>query len=177
MSYHILIPAILIRPFIRLMRYLKDWGRLVVRLWVSKIFLESALTKIAYWPGTIVIFKYQYSVPFISSVAAAYIGTAAEFIFPILLILGLGGRLSIFAFFVYNVICVISFHFLWTPSGAVGLADHVNWGMLLFMLMLFGPGRISLDHLIHKRYGYLTRTSSWEEAKSQFHFRKKKQKE
>ncbi len=169
MSHHILIPAAIVRPIIKLVDRLKDVGSLVVRLWIAKIFIMSGLTKLAYWPGTIVLFKYQYTVPLMSPVFAAYIGTAAEFIFPVLLILGLGGRLSILAFFFYNVICVISFHFLWTPQGAAGFSDHINWGLLLMMLFLYGSGRISLDHLIHKRWGYLIHTSSWKAAKAQFH--------
>lgn len=175
MSYHILVPAAVVRPFIRALNLLQDFGLLLVRLWVSKIFIDSALTKIAYWPGTIVLFKYQYAVPLLSPATAAYIGTAAEFIFPILMILGLGGRLAVFAFFIYNIICVISFHFLWTPAGAAGLADHANWGLLLLMVMLFGMGRISLDQLIHKKFGYFVELSSWEAAKAQFHWHRNRQ--
>lgn len=134
---------------------LKDIGDLLVRFWVAKIFFLSFLTKITDWGGTIVLFKYEYSVPLLSPYAAAYLGTAAEIVLPLLLILGLGGRFSIFCFFIYNIIAVISFHFLWTAQGAAGLNDHINWGLLLMLLMLHGAGRISLDHLIHMKFGHL----------------------
>ena len=173
MSYHILLPAAIIRPLSRFLDKLQDLGLLLVRLWISKIFIDSALTKLAYWPGTIVLFKYQYSVPFLSPSVAAYIGTASEVIFPILLILGLGGRLAVFCFFIYNIVCVVSFHFLWTPAGASGFSDHVSWGLLLLLVMLFGMGKFSIDHLIHKKFGYFTQLSSWREVLHQFHFHRK----
>jgi putative oxidoreductase len=152
---HITIPAKIIRPLLLLLDTLKSLGDLLVRLWVASIFIQSALTKIASWPSTIVLFKYSYHVPLISPVTAAYLGTGAEFFFPVLLVLGLGGRLVVFAFFVYNIICVVSFSFLWTPAGSSGLSDHVNWGLLLMMLMLHGSGKYSLDYFIHRKWGYL----------------------
>ena len=155
MKHHIVISSRLLGRLLKLFDLLKDAGDLIVRFWLAKIFLASALTKITDWGATIVLFKYVYSVPFISPVAAAYIGTFAEFFLPIVLILGLGGRFFVFVFFIYNIFCMISFHFLWTPSGAAGLADHINWGLLLMMLMLHSCGRFSLDYLIHKRWGYL----------------------
>lgn len=174
MSYHILLPAAVIRPFSRFLDKLQDAGLLITRLWIAKIFFDSALTKLAYWPGTIVVFKYQYSVPFLSPVVSAYLGTGAEIVFPILMILGLGGRLSVFGFFIYNIVCVISFHFLWTPSGAAGLADHMSWGLLLLLVMLFGMGRFSIDYLIHKKYGYFIELATWDSVLHQFHFHRNK---
>jgi putative oxidoreductase len=155
MKGHLVVSARLLRPLILLLNALRDVGDLVARLWVSKIFLASAMSKVVAWGSTIVLFKYDYSVPFLPPVVAAYIGTAAEFILPVLLILGLGGRIAIFAFFVYNIICVLSFHFLWTPVGLTGLDDHINWGILLMLLMFHGAGRLSLDYWLHKRYGHL----------------------
>ena len=72
MPHHILVPAKIIRSLVRVLTALKDVGSLVVRLWVAKIFIVSGLTKIAYWPGTIVLFKYQYNVPFFISEHSRY---------------------------------------------------------------------------------------------------------
>lgn len=152
---HIYFSAKIIAPLIKIFNALRDLADLAVRFWVAKVFLVSAMSKTVDWGATIVLFKYDYSVPFMSATTAAYVGTAAEFILPVLLILGLGGRLAIFCFFVYNIICVISFHFLWTPVGITGLNDHINWGMLLMLLMFYGSGRLSLDYLLRKRYGHL----------------------
>jgi putative oxidoreductase len=155
MKHHIVIPARILGFLLSTLNDLQDIGALIVRFWVAKIFLASALSKVTDWGATIVLFKYEYAVPILSPSVAAYIGTFAEFFLPIMLILGLGGRLFVFAFFVYNIICVVSFNFLWTPSGAAGLSDHINWGLLLMLLMLNGCGRISIDYLIHKKWGYL----------------------
>lgn len=155
MSWRILISAKILRPIFILLDALKDVGDLVVRIWVAKIFFESGLSKIVDWGSTIVLFKYDYAVPVISPVLAAYLGTAAEFVLPVLLVLGLGGRFFVFIFFMYNIICVLSFNFLWTAAGVTGLEDHVNWGLLLMMLMFHGSGRISVDYLIHRVHGHL----------------------
>lgn len=155
MKHYVVLSARIVRPIIRLLNALRDLGDLIVRWWVAKIFLASGISKVVSWGSTLVLFKYDYSVPLLSPAVAAYIGTGAEFILPLFLILGLGGRFWIFAFFVYNIVCVISFHFLWTPSGITGLTDHINWGMLLMLLMFHGSGRLSLDYWLHKRYGYL----------------------
>ena len=165
MKHHIVLPVRMVAFLLKSLNILKDSGDLVVRLWIAKIFLMSGIAKVTDWGATIVLFKYVYHVPFISPVIAAYFGTFAEFFLPIMLILGLGGRLFVFIFFVYNIVCMASFHFLWTPSGAAGLSDHINWGLLLMLLMLHGCGRISLDHLIHKRWGHLIKKSDrvgWE---------------
>lgn len=152
---HIRISAKILAPFIKTFNALRDIGDLIVRWWVAKIFFMSALSKTTDWGGTLVLFKYDYHVPWLNPAFAAYLGTAFEFILPVFFILGLGGRLTIFIFFIYNVICVISFNYLWTPAGYTGLTDHVNWGLLLMLLMFYGPGRLSLDYLIEKRYGSL----------------------
>ena len=160
MKHHIVISSKIICPILRFLNRLKDVGDLVARLWIAKIFLDSGLSKLTDWGSTIVLFKYDYTVPFLSPTVAAYLGTGAEFVLPALLILGLGGRFFIFAFFVYNIICVISYHVLWTPTGSAGLADHITWGILLMMLMLHGSGRLSLDYFIHRKYGYLIHRST-----------------
>ena len=148
------IPTRIIRPILITLDQFRSLGDLIVRFWIAYIFIESAMSKITSWPATLILFKYDYNVPLISSATAAYLGTGLEFLLPIFLVLGLGGRLSIFIFFIYNAVCVISFHFLWTPAGTAGFDDHVNWGLLLMMLMLNGSGKYSLDYLIHRRYGY-----------------------
>lgn len=157
MRHHIVVSARALGVLYDILNKLKDVGDLVVRLWIAKIFFSSALTKITDWGATMVLFKYTYHVPLISPVVAAYLGTFTEFFLPVMLVLGLGGRFFIFIFFMYNIVCVASFGFLWTPDGAAGLAAHINWGLLLMLLMLHGSGRLSVDHWVHKRWGHLLR--------------------
>ncbi len=140
----------IIRPFIKLLDALVPLGNLGARIWVSWIFFTAGISKIVAWQTTILLFQYEYHVPLVSPLVAAIFGTAAEFILPVLLVLGLGGRIVIFIFFAYNLVCMISYPFLWTPDGAAGLTEHINWGLLLGLLMLYGPSKISLDHVISR---------------------------
>ncbi len=144
----------LIRPFLWSLDYLRPLADLVARCWVAWIFFKAGLVKIQAWQATINLFTYQYQVPLLSPGVAAALGTAAELILPVLLTIGLGGRIMIFIFFVYNIIAVASYHFLWTPDGWDGLAQHINWGILLALLMTHGPGKLSLDHWIRRHHGH-----------------------
>lgn len=143
-----------LRPLFQLFSWLSAFGDLLARFWVAKIFFLSGLTKIHSWSTTIQLFTDVYHVPLLTPTLAAYLGTAFELVLPVLLVLGLGGRFFIFLFFIYNIVCVISLHALWTPAGQLGLDDHVNWGLLLMLLMFHGSGKISLDYLIHKKWGH-----------------------
>jgi putative oxidoreductase len=96
----------------------------------------------------------------LSPTFAAILGTGAELILPVLLVLGLGGRLSIAIFFIYNMMAVISYHYLWTPEGAMGLDQHINWGLLLAMMMTRGYSKYSLDYWLSKKYGSLLRNEN-----------------
>ncbi len=148
------ITSAILQPVFSLLDYVTPVADLLARIWVAKIFFLSGLTKIQSWQSTIMLFTYQYHVPLVPPVFAAYIGTGFELVLPVLLVLGLGGRFFIFLFFIYNIVCMISYHFLWTPTGQVGLDDHINWGLLLLLLMCHGSGKLSLDYLIDKHWGH-----------------------
>lgn len=136
----------IIHSFITTMNFLTPFGDLIVRIWIANIFFQAGLVKLQSWDTTLSLFAYEYQVPLLSAYWAAVLGTATELVLPILLVLGLGGRCVILVFFIYNLIAVISYPFLWTPEGYLGLQQHINWGLLLMMLMLHGAGKLSLDH-------------------------------
>jgi putative oxidoreductase len=146
--------ARVLRPFLHLLVFLTPVFDLLARLWVSYIFFLAGQSKLLSWESTVLLFTHEYHVPLLPPYPAAVLGTAAEIILPILLMLGLGGRLCIFMFFVYNLIAMISYPFLWTPDGQTGLYQHICWGLLLGLLMCHGPGKLSLDYLIRKRHGH-----------------------
>src|SRR6185312_5122446 len=128
---HIKISAAILRPVLWLIDIITPILDLVARFWVAYIFFMSGLTKIQDWDTTLMLFTNVYQVPVLPPVIAAYIGTGFELLLPVLLVLGLGGRFFIFVFFVYNIMCVASYHFLWTPEGRGGLYDHITWGLVL----------------------------------------------
>jgi putative oxidoreductase len=138
----------LIRAAVRGLAALAPAIDLGVRLLVASVFFKSGLTKIANWDSTVGLFTNEYAVPFLPPEFAALLGTGVELIFPVLLVLGLGARFSAFVLFVFNIIAVISYPDL----GEVGLRDHQTWGLLLLITLLHGPGKLSLDHLIGRRF-------------------------
>ena len=87
---------------------------------------------------------------FIAAMYATFVGlgTAAELGLPALLVLGLGGRFAAAALFVFNIIAVISYPDL----SEVGLKDHQYWGLFLLVTLLHGPGKLSLDYLLARRF-------------------------
>ncbi len=121
---------------------------LVIRIWVAKAFFLSGLTKIQSWDSTLALFENEYAVPLLPPELAAYMGTFTELFFPVLLVLGLGTRFAAGVLFVFNIVAVISYPDL----GEIGLRDHQYWGLLLLISLLHGPGKISIDHFIRRRF-------------------------
>jgi putative oxidoreductase len=136
-------------PVINLLeKYLAPFLDLAIRLWVGNVFFKSGLTKIQSWDSTVTLFTYEYSVPLLPPEVAAMLGTAAELALPVLLVLGLGTRFAAFGLFIFNIIAVASYPDL----SDVGLKDHKVWGLLLLVPLLHGPGAISVDHFIRRRF-------------------------
>ena len=121
------------------------------RLYVAKVFFQSGLTKLHDWSVTIALFTNEYHVPVLPPSAAALMGTATELSMPVLLALGLGTRFGAFVLFFFNIIAVVSYSAL--PD--IAIKDHILWGTMILVLLLVGPGRISLDHLIARHFGLL----------------------
>jgi putative oxidoreductase len=146
-----------IRPVIRGLEFLAPLADLGIRLWAAKFFWDSGLTKVnfdAAFPFihmnevTILLFENEYQVPLLPPVAAAYLGTAVELIFPVLLAVGLGGRFAALVLFVFNIVAVISYPGL----EEAGLIQHQLYGTLLLLPLLRGPGKISVDHFLRRRW-------------------------
>jgi len=118
------------------------------RLYIAKVFFMSGLTKIKSMDTTLMLFQYEYAVPHIPYQLAAYSSTFVELVFPILLIVGLAGRFSATGLFVLNYVAAISYPDI-SPGG---MNDHFYWGALLLVLVMHGPGKLSIDALLQKRF-------------------------
>ena len=128
--------------------FLSPIGDLILRCWVANAFWVSGLTKIQNWDSTLYLFTDEYAVPLLSPEIAAYLGTATELGFPVLLAFGLLGRFAALSLFLFNIVAVLSYPDL----GAAGIEQHKIWGIMLLVCFLHGPGRRSVDHWIKKRF-------------------------
>ncbi len=139
----------LAQPLIRLLEVARPLFELGLRLYLANIFWKSGVNKLQSWDTTVALFENEYQVPVLSPYAAAVLGTGAELILPALLALGLTGRLAAFALFVFNIVAVISYPDL----NEIGLKDHITWGILLLVPLLYGPGKLALDGYLVRRWG------------------------
>lgn len=126
---------------------------LAARLYVASIFFRAGVLKIADWSSTLVLFRETYKVPVLPPELAAYVGTFGELVFPILIVLGVAGRLGAAGLFVVNVMAVASYLDLFGFECPAGINSHYYWGSVLLALVVFGPGKISLDEFILRRFG------------------------
>ena len=126
---------------------------LALRLYVSSVFFRSGLVKISDWSATLALFHDEYKVPLLPPDLAACVGAFGELTFPVLITLGLMGRFGAAGLFVVNVMAVVSYPQLWGFDCPAGLHMHFVWGAILLLLVLFGPGKLSLDELILRRMG------------------------
>jgi putative oxidoreductase len=125
---------------------------LVLRLYVSWQFLKSGWLKLQDWESTKFLFEEEYKVPLVSPGVAAALGTAGELVFPALLIAGLLSRYAALGLSAVNIVAVVAYAHVLTSEGfEAALGQHYLWGLMLLTLLLFGPGRLSLDALLGRR--------------------------
>jgi putative oxidoreductase len=137
----------------RLVDHLQPLALLAARLYISSIFFKSGMVKIADWGGTLALFRDEYSVPVLPPTFAAYLGTFGELFFPVLITLGLAGRIGAASLFLVNVMAVVSYPQLFGFECPAAINLHYVWGCTLAALVVFGPGSISIDAWALRRVG------------------------
>jgi putative oxidoreductase len=85
---------------------------------------------------------YHYPVP----VAMAFLSGCGEIAFPVLLVLGFATRFAALGLLVMT--CIVE---LTVPDG---WPVHVTWAAMALGIMAWGPGRISIDHLLRRMFGF-----------------------
>ncbi len=88
------------------------------------------------------IFGQAYSCPI--PAVAAFLAGSAEIVLPVLLIVGLGTRFAALGLLIMTGIIQIT-----VPDGWANF--HLPRAAMALAIMTFGPGRLSLDHLIARR--------------------------
>lgn len=97
-------------------------------------------------PATITLFANEYDLPILPPAVAAWMATLAEFVLPLLLVVGLASRLSAMALLAMTLVI----QFLVYPEAWWG--THALWIVMAGYLAVYGPGRASLDHLVGARF-------------------------
>ncbi len=124
-----------------------DWFlRLFARVAIAPTFFISGQLKVTGFTvtdSTIFLFEHEFGLPM--PVVAAHLAALAENVLPVLLVVGLATRLSALALFVMTI--VIQFV---APGGFWNF--HILWFFVLLYIVARGPGCLSLDHLIAKKY-------------------------
>jgi len=117
---------------------------LVQRVGIAAIFFQSGRTKVEGWftlsESTFFLFENDYALPLLPPVQAAYAATAAEHVFPILLVLGLFTRLSAAGLLAMTLVIQV---FVYPDAWPT----HLSWAGLAIPLIACGGGRIALDRL------------------------------
>lgn len=95
--------------------------------------------------STIPLFQSEYHVPLLSPELAAYLAAFAEHFFPILILIGFATRFSALALLGMTLTIQL---FVYPDA----YPTHGTWAAVLLYLMARGPGKLSIDHLIARRY-------------------------
>ncbi len=120
---------------------------LFARLYISKVFFMSGLSKISDWETTIWLFEEEYAVPLLSPEIAACLATTGELVLPILLVVGLLTRFAATGLFILNLVAVLSYYSTLQSSPAA-LQDHLQWGILLAFIATASAKLFTLDRLL-----------------------------
>ncbi|QDF97862.1 hypothetical protein CJ010_15640 [Azoarcus sp. DD4] len=135
---------------------------LLGRFSVAAIFWKSGQTKIEGfvldivsgeagfgWPrlsdSAIELFRSEYRLPLLPPELAAPMAAVAEHVFPALILLGLATRFSALALLVMTLTIQL---FVYPDA----YPTHGVWATVLLVLIARGPGAISLDHWLARRY-------------------------
>jgi putative oxidoreductase len=134
----------------------------VARFSIAAVFWKSGETKIQGfaidivnreftlgWPrlsdSVVDLFRDEYHLPLIPPEIAATMAATAEHVFSAMLLLGIATRLS--ALGLLGMTMTIQL-FVYPDA----YPTHGTWAAVLLYLMVHGPGKLSLDHWIARRY-------------------------
>ncbi|MFZ3585182.1 DoxX family protein [Loktanella sp. DJP18] len=122
-----------------------DVVALALRVFPAMVFLQSGRTKVdgvfSIKDSTWFLFEHEYALPLIPSQLAAVLGTTAEHVLPILMILGLATRVSALGLLGMTAVIQIFVY----PDAWV---THGLWAAAFLALIARGPGAVSLDRVL-----------------------------
>ena len=134
----------------------------IARFSIAAVFWKSGQTKVEGlavdlidgtfelgWPrladSTIPLFQSEYDLPLLSPEIAANLAAFAEHVFPLLILLGFATRFSALALLGMTLTIQL---FVYPDA----YPTHGTWAAVLLYLMATGPGKLSIDQLIARRF-------------------------
>lgn len=146
----------------QLARIPQSFIALVGRFSIAAVFWKSGQTKVQGfaidlvdrtfqfgWPrlsdSAVDLFRTEYKLPLLSPVVAAHAAATAEHLFPILLLFGFGTRLAALALLGMTLVIEI---FVYPDA----YPTHGTWAAVLLYLAATGPGRLSVDQWLARRW-------------------------
>ena len=135
----------------------------LARLSIAAVFWKSGQTKVEglaidlvqgqfqlgiphFSSSAIDLFRDEYKLPLLPPEVAAFMAASAEHIFSALILAGLATRLSATALLLMTLVIEV---FVYPDA----YPTHGVWAVCLLYLMARGPGPLSIDHLLKKRFG------------------------
>jgi putative oxidoreductase len=117
---------------------------LIARAATFSVFIRSGTEKLSDWTATTLLFQNEYHTPLLPPLIAAYMATTLEISCSSLILVGLLTRVS--AFLLLGMTATIEI-FIYPDAWPT----HIQWLAFMIVLLLRGPGRLSLDALIGPR--------------------------
>jgi putative oxidoreductase len=119
--------------------------QLGMRFGVGLVFFNAGMLKYNSFEFAVKLFEDEYKVPVLAPELAARLAMFNELTFSVLLFLGLGTRLATLPLLgMISVIQLFVYPTAWP--------DHVLWGSILIFLLTRGPGVLSVDYLIDRKF-------------------------
>jgi putative oxidoreductase len=118
---------------------------LPLRFAVATVFWNSGTSKLANWNTAIELFTEEYKVPVLPPEIAAYMAASIELTTPVLLVLGLLTRPAALVLLGMTTFIEIFVYPQAWPT-------HIQWAAMLLVLVCRGPGTLSIDHLVRRRF-------------------------
>lgn len=122
---------------------------LAARIFPAAVFWQSGQTKVEGWhvsDNAVYLFREEYKLPLVDPWLAAHLAAFAEHFFPMLLVIGLASRFAALALFGMTMVIEI---FVYPDAWPT----HGTWIACFLVVIARGPGLLSLDHWIARRFG------------------------
>lgn len=133
--------------------------QLVLRLGLATPFFRSGILK---WDGfaqinstAVYLFSDEFKLhlpggpySFPAPEVVAFLSGTGEVLLPVFLVLGLGTRFAALGLLVMTIVIELTVPAAWPL--------HITWAAMALGLMAWGPGRLSLDHLIKRQWSAKT---------------------